>query len=85
VIAALGRLLAPYALKLLAWGAIALSVIGALLSVKRMIERGAIAAERANNQARTIERVEHVREVEDRVSRLPEPDARDRLREWNRD
>lgn len=78
-------LLRPYALKLLAWGALALAVIGALFVAVRKIEKGAVSEERAKQAQETIERVEDVRQVEDDVARMPADRVHDELSEWNRD
>jgi hypothetical protein len=48
-------LLKPFALKMLAWGAIAVSVLGALFYIKRMIETGAKAEERLATTTRNLE------------------------------
>lgn len=48
-------LLKPFALKIIAWGAIAVSVLGALFYVKRMIEAGARAEERLATTTRNLE------------------------------
>jgi|TARA_R110000751_G_scaffold195_7_gene1026 hypothetical protein len=48
-------LLQPFALKMLAWGAVAVSVLGALFYIKRMIETGAKAEERLATTTRNLE------------------------------
>jgi len=85
VIAFLGRLLAPVALKLLAWGALALTVLSAIGGAILMIRRDAVSGHKAKQAEQTIERVEDVRKVEDIVARMPAHRVDDELSKWRRD
>lgn len=75
MMAFLGRLLAPVAGRLLAWGAVALAVLGALA----MVRKGGRDAEKANQNERKLEDVARANEIRDEVDRLPDAAVRDRL------
>lgn len=81
ILAWLGRLLAPVAGRLLAWGAVAIAVLGALA----MVRKSGRDAERADRTADTLKDVEKAKDVEREVGGLAPDAARDRLRKWQRD
>lgn len=81
ILAWLGRLLAPVAGRLLAWGAVAVAVLGALA----MVRKSGRDAERADRTADTLKEVEKAKDVERKVDALAPDAARDRLRRWQRD
>lgn len=82
ILAFFGRLLAPIAGKLLAWGTIIVAVLGALA----LVRKSGRDAERAERGADTLRDVEKAKDVERKIDALPDGAAAERLRDkWSRD
>lgn len=76
-------LLKPYALRLLAWGAIALAILGLILGAKRVVEKGAEAKVKADAMRENLDDVAKAARARDRV-RVDDV-HRERLRDKYRD
>ena len=72
-------LIQPYALRLLAWGAVALAALGLILGAKRTIEKGAEAKVKADMLRENLNDVAKAARARDRVR--ANPSHRDRLRD----
>lgn len=82
ILAFFGRLLAPIAGRLVAWGTIAVAVLAALA----LVRKSGRDAERAERGADTLRDVEKAKDVERKIDRLPDGAAAERLRDkWSRD
>lgn len=75
ILAFFGRLLAPIAGRLLAWGTIVVAVLGALA----LVRKSGRDAERADQNQRKLEDISRANEIRDEVDRMPDDAVRDRL------